>query len=630
MACTSSTSCQSCQPGYSLIGSTCNSLTQPEITQTKAIAAVQQAFGTAADSCAKAISAIKYANPVSLCLAVLIDMVVFLRYVNISYPPKLQLMFDSADDLSISFIPNIPNQLANAFPSLTLPDNFQKYSFPSAFFVNFWQPEIALLVLTLVLLVVCVLEKCTKKCAKTMHKICVKLKGVLKWNYAITLLLGYSGQILFFASFDFATNELSKLTSIFSFLLCCVLHLALVYIFFKMLHVIVAIRRTRPEDINTTPSTDNPSHHEPSWQEYEIVFAEFKNTSFLHQAYLPIYTLRVYVFYLVIAYMYRYPLGQMIVLTLLNICMILYLGIIQPPKSRVQLIENLVVETVLLLVDAPVLLLAILDNLKSEAFSTRKAVGEMVTWLNTGLCIVGGTYLLLKLIISVFLTLRNAIRRCRNRQRMPPLRVNTRGGVATSVLNQDIARTSSNIENGLRESDAKQVNKPHPTSLDWTGPISIETNSKKGSTRGNGQKSSKAKVEGLEAERHGESSTHNKRRNNIQSKEAEISYSSRKAQQNPEDHFDQSLSLYHYDQNFIGQNSGNTNNQAIRLKSKHKNPHRQKESRTMAMDQMRIDNSYITNRNNQVLDQRRLANESALSLGILNQNESFNSSIVHE
>ena len=172
------------------------------------------------------------------------DMIQFLRYIDIAYPPHLQTVFDNADDLSIIFIPNIPDELAAKFPTSTLPANFQKYSFPSSFFVNFWQSEISLLALIAGLVAVYLIEKCTKNCTGILRTGCLKIKIILKWNYTLTLLLANAGQILFFSSFDFRTNSLSYLAPIFSFILCCLLHLILAYILFKMFHVIICIRRT--------------------------------------------------------------------------------------------------------------------------------------------------------------------------------------------------------------------------------------------------------------------------------------------------------------------------------------------------------------------------------------------------
>ena len=433
--CIDSPKCQACEPGYLLSDSSCTVIIQPDISQAKAIAGVQQVFGAIAGSSAKVISAIKYANPVSLCLALKMDMVQFLRYINITYPPQLQAVFDNADDLTISFVPSIPDQLAVKFPASTLPDNFQKYGFASSFFVNFWQSEISLLVLFAGLISVYLLEKCTKNCTGVVRTVCLKMKTILKWNYTLTLLLASAGQILFFASFDFRTNTLSQLAPILSFILCCFLHLVLVCILFKMIYVITSIRRTPLQDNATLLSTDQshrPRFDTSKWEEYEIIFGEFKHDSFLHQAYLPIYTLRIYLFYLVVAYMFDYPLAQIIVITLLNISMILYLLIIQPSKSKVQLIENLVVEVVLLIIDSLLVALAILDKSHTNAETPRRIIGKVVVAVNTGLCIVGGTYLLAKLVINVLSELRQAIKSYRNKRKISPSSIGSRGDTLPS------------------------------------------------------------------------------------------------------------------------------------------------------------------------------------------------------
>ena len=119
--------------------------------------------------------------------------------------------------------------------------------------------------------------------------------------------------------------------------------------------------------------------------------------------------------------MFNYPLAQILVITLLNVSMILYLIIIQPSKSKTQLIENLVVEVILLIVDTLLVVLAILDKSHANAETPRRIIGEIVVAVNTGLCIAGGIYLLAKLLINIVFGLKQAIRSYRDKKKVSPL-----------------------------------------------------------------------------------------------------------------------------------------------------------------------------------------------------------------
>ena len=392
--------------------------------EAKIVAKLQEVFSYMLNSCANVISAVNFSNPMSIFFSILTDMVQYLKYIDIDYPTKLQLTFNSADVLAISIVPNIPDKLARNFPSSPLPASFQKYDFPSSFFVNFWYPSVNLASLLIGLMIVCIFEKCMKSRKGRIYSFFAKLKKVLKWNYSLSLLLSYYGHIILFSSFEFRTNNLTGTGPILSFTLCVLMNALSLFVLLYMIRIIIKIRSAKAEQNRATGSISQ-SHHltveKTKWEDWQMVFDSFKEDSFFHQAYLPITTLRIVLFYIIIAYLYSWPLLQITLITLLSLSMIFYLVTVRSPKEFVQLIECLVQEAVILVINALVLGLAILNKVDSSAHASKETIGDIIIWTNTGFCMGGSIYMLLKTVIIIFYRLKESLKKCLKRGKVSPM-----------------------------------------------------------------------------------------------------------------------------------------------------------------------------------------------------------------
>ena len=371
-------------------------LSQADIAVVTKTTAAQAIAGAVVTSCGAIISTVNSANPASVFLLISLDMLQYLGYVKIRYPSKLQLMLDSTDSFSISIIPDMPDKLVQLFPNSSLPSNFQKYNLPSPFLVNFWHPGINLIALAIALGVILTTEKCTKKCGGIVYSYCLKAKCAIKWNLALVLFMSTYGQIVLFSSFEFRTINVFRFSSIISFLTCITMNAVALYILIRMTNIIISRRRS-----TTNPQTPASPIQEANWTNCTILFEEFKDQFLLQQAYVPISIVRTYLFYVIIAYLYPYPLAQMVIITVLSVLMVLYLVILRPPKQKITLAEYIVPEVGLLLMNVCFTILAGLDaSQPHNDQKNRNLIGEIIIGIKTGLGITGATYFLIRTFIN--------------------------------------------------------------------------------------------------------------------------------------------------------------------------------------------------------------------------------------
>ena len=386
-------------------------LTSEERIQAKQVAATQKVLGAILASCTTFLSAMNFANPTAMLINILSDMLQYLRYISISYPPKLQTVLDSDDAFSISILPNIPSSLAAYFSNTTLPANFQKYDLPSSFFVNFWSPGVSLLLTVMGFVAVLGIQKCSATgCCRKIHQHFVKMKQAMKWNFMLVMFLSYYGQIVFCTSFELRTMSFSRLGPIISLILCLAINIISVAVFIIMFKVVTAVIRLAKNRV-TTISLSGQQHQTADldkWMDYSVLFESFHDQSFLKQAYVPLFTIRMYLFYAFISYLYKFPLATMILITLMSIIAVIYLFFVQPQRSRIELYECNFSEFVLLLINTCVLTLSILDKKSADVQSAREKIGDVVIWTNTIFRAMSTAYFFTKMFVQLISKIRAA------------------------------------------------------------------------------------------------------------------------------------------------------------------------------------------------------------------------------
>ena len=382
---------------------------EAEAKEIKSISATQQVLGGVTAACSSIISAVNFANPAAILLAIMTRMLNNFRYLKINYPPKLQGILDSDDEFKISLIPNMPLNWVAKFPNSTLPENFEKYDFPSSFCVNFWNDEVVLSFLIIILTIVYFLARAFRSC-RFIYLCSSKIENALKWNFTISLLISYFGDVVLFSSFEFRTNDFKDKYRIISFAICVFVNLVIISMLVKM---VLVIRATRSITNSVVPIS-NPHHintNNTKNKNYNVLLENFKSESFLQQGFLLISSMRVYIFYAIIAYPTNYPLVQISLITALNIAMGLYIILKRPMRHKLELAEYIFQEGIVLIANSCVLALAIMDQVNFNVLHTRTVLGDVIIWINTSFYSAASGYLGLKIIFKGLLAIKRAIKK---------------------------------------------------------------------------------------------------------------------------------------------------------------------------------------------------------------------------
>ena len=390
----------------------------------------------------------------------LLDMIQYIRYLDIYYPPRLEALLDQNGifDIISALMPSLDDLISTKFVNKPLPRKFEKYGLHSSFIANFWQPLCYLVLNGIIAILSCLLVLIQKPAF--LHKVFRKLKANYKWNFCLAMLISYFGNIAFYSSLEFMTaGDFGPLLSIISLSICIFVNIIALIVLGKIICVLRAIRRSLNPGlatITTTTTEQSPAwsnisrtHHKGEFDDYEVIFEGLKSKSWMQQSYIVICIVRIYIFGILITYPFKCPLLQIIAITILSVVMIVYLLLKFPLIGKIDQGHNIIQEIILLIVNVCVVVLAYLDPTETELSDARVVLGDIVVWNNIASLVASSLYSILKLLIEIRDIYRSLRSQCRKRSIIQPvIRVNS-NPPTLQTSNQSCLHEQSNIVNLL-------------------------------------------------------------------------------------------------------------------------------------------------------------------------------------
>ena len=394
-----------CSYPYSIIG-----LVQCEIilsasdaAQAATISNITNATSQALGATSVAMSFFSLGDPTSFFLIALSSMLTNIRYIKIAYPPKLKTILNRnvKSESSIKFISNIHRHIEAHSINYPLPDNFAQYKFHSGFLVNFWSSLVTFLFIIVLIGMVTFLTAVTGK-YKKMNWVFKSLRDVLKWNFFFTYVMSLYGEIILYTSFELRTARMNSPLAVCSALILVLVNALPLIIFVKTL-ILVSCLYHETIEVHERVQKQMLKEFNVKWKGHLVLYENFRPTHWSQRAFFLIYSLRIYLFYMVIAYMYTNPMAQAVIITVMNVAMIGYLFWRYPIKNNVRLIQNFVQEIVLLIVNVCMATLAIFDLARVGSVEAKEKIAELIIYCIIIFSWTGLAFLLIHLAVTQIL-----------------------------------------------------------------------------------------------------------------------------------------------------------------------------------------------------------------------------------
>ena len=305
-----------------------------------------------------------------------------IRYVDVGFPEKIAniSIMRGTNILSLRVIPSMFAKVVSWPPSFTLPDAvFQYYNLPSTFLANFADDFILLgMILTAIFLAFFLENMFSCMECLRVKTIFQRLRIMIQWNLPLMLILQNTGDIFFFAVLEWRSLDVSSAKSSFSFFLSIFMILLLISLYGVGVYLSEKAQIIKKEQKTSPNPEKNYIQFITQWEKYQVLFRGYDNKSIFTQSFFLIYCLRWTLPMVVASFLYDIPLLQSITFFVLTIWMIIYLAWRRPIRRKIDLINLIAVEFLVLLVDSSLLGLTILDMKEKEATSLRSAFGEII------------------------------------------------------------------------------------------------------------------------------------------------------------------------------------------------------------------------------------------------------------
>jgi len=368
-------------------------VTQAQVEQAKKLAQTTTTTNSISSGGIVAGSLLSSGDSTSAAMGSLTKMLSYIKFMDVKFPPKLQLLFDSSSSNS-SLLSSIPNRLRDKTGNLPPPTNFKKYNVSSSFIVNFWQSLVILGIILMAIFILLIFSVFMKSYT-AVSNILQKILSALKWNTFLTLFCSYCGDIVLFSALEFQTVQYNNFWSALSITLCILINVLMGYTLYKILTVNSSVRKiqqnkTSEEDIDKT------------FGDYKTLFECYKGDSYFQQIFMFVFMIRVSLFNGIIGYLYPHPLAQAILVILINTGILVYLVIKRPMRKIINLIQQILLEGIIFVFNIGVFILAILDAEDQKNETTRENIGDMLIMINVIVPILAMTLIAIKILLIIW------------------------------------------------------------------------------------------------------------------------------------------------------------------------------------------------------------------------------------
>ena len=386
-------------------------LPQSDLEQARTMSNITSITSQALSVSCFLLNLVNPSDPSAFTLMAITKMLLYTRYMDLKYPPKLQSVLDqqTISQPSIKFLRNAQDLLKNHLASTPLAARFDHYGLHSSFLINFLQPLFILLAILATTLILC-LTKYWYKSQNTFRALVCKTIDSLMWNVLIALSISSYDGIILYASLEIRSTSSTdgSFVYILSYMTAMTMLLVVFLISAKTISIISRLREAKDQQPSAALRTQALTEFKNQNKIYLVLYEAFKDSHLSQQSFFLLFTGRLILFHIVIANLVYYPFIQAILIFIMNVVMILYLLIRLPIKEKLKCVQQILQEVILLVVNVCVLVIASLDLSEKLDISTRVAAGTIILYCNLILSILGPTFTVLLIIVQLLTSRRGA------------------------------------------------------------------------------------------------------------------------------------------------------------------------------------------------------------------------------
>ena len=223
-----------------------------------------------------------------------------------------------------------------------------------------------------------------------MNKLSVRMLHIVKWDLVLILFCGNFSSIAFYSSFELRTLHFSSGYAVLSFVSCILINVLVAIVLIKTIFIIkhlnpakslLRTRRIRTRVIQEHSQADDRQYNS-STESYRFLYKAFKKETLLQTSFMLIFLLRTYISGIVISTLYAHPLLQSIFIFTVSLMVVFYLIVERPLESKLDLLQLILNEIIVLAVNTCVLAFTVMDHVGNHDLNKREVIGSVIITLN--------------------------------------------------------------------------------------------------------------------------------------------------------------------------------------------------------------------------------------------------------
>jgi len=340
----------------------------------------------------------------SVFMVALAKMLRYVIYLDIQLPDTLLESFQSknsgAFSISTTYSYPMPDSLKNLYTNGTLPTLLTGKDEGTSYLINQWE---SLSTFSLVIAMGIFFSLFERFIKNSKHKVLVcvirRLRIITKWNFFLFLFFNGFDNVTLYAIMEIYTFKLDSFASILSFVVCILTTALACYILIQAFRMTWEAQRRK---VQIAPENQKQTSFYTKWNTFQSLYAGLKDRTLLQHAYLLISALRIVACYLIVGFLYAYPVVQTALFSIFSAFMVYYLLKLRPIKDFINFLIAISFEILILAVNFSILLVAILDAYENYSRSIRNPIYYIILFGNTAVQMLGNATVFIYIICGFY------------------------------------------------------------------------------------------------------------------------------------------------------------------------------------------------------------------------------------
>lgn len=422
--CLDANTCSKCSPGFSLSSDPSKNICSSEGPESSIILTQPAKINKVAESTANTvlvtrnIAAPSASSP--MMFGSLTKLIQYFRHLNVSRSDRLESVF-LADEDSGNYIPmpTMSKRMKGAFERKTVPFVFDKYGVSSNFLINQGDNLLAIVTIFGVFIVVLLLQQgfLFIRNIPLLRFFIIKSRFFFQ-NYFLSRFYEILGDVVFCAVLELKTLSLDDKYALVSFLVCCFCLILGATLFVMNIWIVNEYQKKKNLHSEVESQKKALEKFAEKYKGVEILFNDFEDTTFTHQAVLIFFIGRNILFCLVIVLFYETPIFQCFLLLILDLSIVGYYLYKRSIKARLDYFEQLIYELLLLTANVCFFVMALAEGSESEE-KVITTLSEVIIVINIACKFLALGFMIFRIAVTAweyFKQLREIIRLLRKKE----------------------------------------------------------------------------------------------------------------------------------------------------------------------------------------------------------------------